>query len=215
MTINAPTWHEVEPMERDQTRFLIANLESDALALPTIQSPQLAIKQAHSIFVVSQRENTIPHEVVESYKRGVVTAVLLNDTATAKIALTDIVHVFTRESYVGSDFEDMRIIISSSTNCSIPHAVAGSGAAQEYSGWENALDTAVQCAALERPNCLKQSGGMLLIISASQHMHKLITNKQIANVMRKKLNSEAHFIFGINFDESIGQAIRITLLAAV
>jgi hypothetical protein len=195
----ALTWHEVEPLEKYQTRFLIANLEAFELALPIIQSPQLAIEQAQAILAVSQSGDDIPRELIEAAKRGVVTSIFRNDGVSAKIALTDIVHVFTRESHVGIDFEDMRIIIASSTHCSIPHAVAGSGVAQEYNAWENALDKAVRCAELERPSYSKQSGGVLVIISASQHIHNLTTNRQIVNAMHQKLNSEAHFIFGMNF----------------
>jgi FtsZ family, C-terminal domain len=215
MIKSLPIWHVVEPLEKDQTRFVVVNLETDELALPIIESPQLAIKHAHALLAVSRSGDDVPYELIEAAKRGAVTAVLRNDVASAKIALNDIVHVFTRESYVGIDFEDMRIIVASSTNCSTPNAVAGSGVAQEYSAWENALNTAVQCAELERPNCLKRSGGVLMIISASQHMHQLTTNRHIVNAMRQKLDPEAHFIFGVNFDESIGEAIRITVLVAV
>jgi FtsZ family, C-terminal domain len=215
MLIHSPIWHEVEPLEKDQTRFVIANLEADELALPIIQSPEHAIAQAHAMLAVSHGGDDIPHELIAATKRGVVTAVLRNDVATAKIAVTDIVHVFTRLSYMGIDFEDLRAILASSTNHTVPHAVAGSGTARSHSTCMDAFDMAIGRAELEHTNCLRNSGGVLLIISASQHHLRLHTGRAVINALRLKVDPEALLLYGINFDESIGDTIRITVLAAV
>jgi cell division protein FtsZ len=194
---------------------VIANWQADALALPIIDAPRKAIKQAQALIVVSHSGNALAQEVVEAKKHGVVTAVLRNDAATAKIALTDIVHVFTRLSCMGIDFEDLRTILASSTKRAVPHAVAGSGTTHSRSTCMDALDMAISRAELEHANCLKNSGGALVTISASQHNLRLDTNKAVMNAMRLKINSEAVVLYGINFDESIGNTIRITVLATL
>lgn len=215
MTEHLPIWHEVEPLEKAELCFVIGNLQAGELALPIIESPTLAIGHAHVIFLIAQGNPETPREAVEAHKRGVLTAILRNDEAAAQIAVTDTVHVFTRESFIGIDFEDFRILVANSTSTTLPHLVAGSATANSQSNWSNALDFAVQRAEHVHVNCIRQSSGVLIIISFGKGCLSLATSKLIFNALRGKLNSEAFLLYGLTHDESIGAAIRITILAAL
>jgi hypothetical protein len=206
-----PTWHEVEPLEKDWTRFLIVNLEPSQLALPIAEPASFPLSEAHVIFAVSKNGSNFPHEMLEARECGVVIAILRNDIELAKTALTDIVHVFTRESYVGIDFEDFRFIVDCSTKSPIPELVAFSGTARGQNAGLDALKIALTENASIQAIDFKKIGGLLLIISAGQSVFKLDMVKAINQVLSERVSPQALTNFGMNFDESIGDAVRVTI----
>jgi hypothetical protein len=79
----------------------------------------------------------------------------------------------------------------------------------------DALNRAITSAELAHTNCMQKHANMPSIISSCQHFYKLSSGGEIAQSMRQKLNLKTQFLCSINFDESLGNAIRITIFGSI
>lgn len=215
MNQNHHAWHEVKSPAKEGVRFVIANMETQDLALPSVDSAKVSIEQANAIFVVSQRGNEFPPDVVYAHKRGVCTAILRNDVTSARVALLDLVRVLTPESWCGVDYEDFRFVAERSTNASLPAVVAGSGTARGHNAGLSALEIALANAELGQFKSFEKLRGIFIAISGSQRSMKLSFVKAIINEVRARCGDDmVPVMCGTGFDESIGDSLRVTVLAS-
>jgi cell division protein FtsZ len=70
----------------------------------------------------------------------------------------------------------------------------------------------VACPLLEGVD-LKGARGVLVLISAAKGSLKLSESKQAMNTIRDCASEDAHVIYGTAYDESLGDQIRVTVVA--
>jgi cell division protein FtsZ len=75
-----------------------------------------------------------------------------------------------------------------------------------------AADAAVACPLLEGID-LSGAKGVLVLIAASRSTFKLSESKLAMNTIRRYAAEEAHVIFGTAYDESLGDQLRVTVIA--
>lgn len=215
MKKNQPKWHEIKSTAQEGVRFVIANMEAQDLALPSIDSPKGAIEKAKVVFILTQSDNKFPASVVQAHKSGICAAVLHNDVISARLALQDLVRVLTPESWCGVDYEDFRFVAERSASAPLPTVIAGSGTAQDDNGGLSALEMALVNAGLERHQDFEKLRGIFVAISGSQHIMKLSVVKAIINEVRARCGGDTNPVMcGTGFDESIGDSLRVTVLAS-
>ena len=75
-----------------------------------------------------------------------------------------------------------------------------------------AADAAVACPLLEGID-LSGAKGVLVLIAASRGTFKLSESKLAMNTIRRYAAEEAHVIFGTAYDETLGDQLRVTVIA--
>jgi len=118
--------------------------------------------------------------------------------------IADIIHI---DASINVDFEDVRTVMSEPGKAMMGTAIA--------SGPDRAIkaaESAVACPLLEGID-LSGARGVLVLIAASKASLKLSESKNAMNTIRRYASEEAHVIFGAAHDDSLGDQLRVTVIA--
>jgi cell division protein FtsZ len=118
--------------------------------------------------------------------------------------ISDIIHV---PGLVNVDFEDVRTVMSEPGKAMMGTATAGGPDRAS-----KAAELAVACPLLEGID-LSGARGVLVLIAASKATFKLHESKKVMECIRRYADEEAHVIFGTANDESLGDQLRVTVIA--
>ncbi len=118
--------------------------------------------------------------------------------------ISDIIHV---PGLVNVDFEDVKTVMSEPGKAMMGTAQAGGPDRST-----KAAEAAVACPLLEGID-LSGARGVLVLIAASKQTFKLAESRSAMNTIRRYASDEAHVIFGTAYDESLGDQLRVTVIA--
>jgi len=118
--------------------------------------------------------------------------------------ISDIIHI---PGLVNVDFEDVKTVMSEPGK-----AMMGTAIAQGPDRAHKAAEAAVACPLLEGID-LSGAKGVLVLIAASRQTFKLSESKRAMETIRRYAAEEAHVIFGTAYDESLGDQLRVTVIA--
>ena len=118
--------------------------------------------------------------------------------------ISDIIHM---HGMVNVDFEDVKTVMSEPGK-----AMMGTAQAGGPDRATKAADAAVACPLLEGID-LSGAKGVLVLIAASRSTLKLSESKNAMNTIRRYAAEDAHVIFGTVYDESLGDQLRVTVIA--
>jgi len=118
--------------------------------------------------------------------------------------ISDIIHI---PGLVNVDFEDVKTVMSEPGKAMMGTAT-GSGPDRAT----KAADAAVACPLLEGID-LSGARGVLVLIAASKATFKLAESRNAMNTIRRYAADDAHVIFGTAYDESLGDQLRVTVIA--
>ncbi len=118
--------------------------------------------------------------------------------------ISDIIHI---PGLVNVDFEDVKTVMSEPGKAMMGTAV-GSGPDRA----NKAADAAVACPLLEGID-LSGARGVLVLIAASKQTFKLAESRNAMNTIRRYAADDAHVIYGTAYDESLGDQLRVTVIA--
>jgi cell division protein FtsZ len=108
---------------------------------------------------------------------------------------------------VNADFEDVRTIMSERGK-----AMMGTATATGPDRARIAAEQAVTCPLLDGAD-LKGAKGVLVLVTASKGTLKLKESKDAMNAIKAFATEEANVIYGAAYDDSLGEAIRVTVMA--
>jgi cell division protein FtsZ len=114
--------------------------------------------------------------------------------------------LITTPGLINTDFADVRAIMSSAGT-----ALMGIGRAHGENRSKNAARQAVSSSLLEES--IDGARGILLNIAAGPELGLFEVN-EAAEVIREVAHAEANIIFGTVIDDSLGEEIRVTVIAA-
>ena len=118
--------------------------------------------------------------------------------------IADIIHI---DASINVDFEDVKTVMSEPGKAMMGTAIA-SGPDRAH----KAAELAVACPLLEGID-LSGARGVLVLIAASRASLKLSESKNAMNTIRRYAAEDAHVIFGAAYDESLGDQLRVTVIA--
>jgi cell division protein FtsZ len=122
-------------------------------------------------------------------------------------AVTGIAEIIAVPGMINVDFEDVRTVMRQT-------GMAMMGSAQ-HAGDDRAVkaaEEAIACPLLDGAN-LRAARGVLVNISASEETLKLRETKLVMNTICAQTNEDAIIKFGAVFDETLGDAMRVTVVA--
>ena len=124
-----------------------------------------------------------------------------------KNAVGGIAEIINVPGHVNVDFEDVRTVMGEPGKAMMGTAVsAGPDRARI------AAEQAVACPLLEGID-LSGAKGVLVLISAAKGSLKLSESKMAMNTIRAYASPDAHVIYGTAYDDSLGDQIRVTVVA--
>ncbi len=118
-----------------------------------------------------------------------------------------IAEIINVEALVNVDFEDVRTVMSEQGK-----AMMGTAKASGPERARIAAEQAVACPLLEGVD-MTGAKGVLVLITAAKGGLKLAESREAMNTIRAFASSEAHVIYGTAYDESLGDQIRVTVVA--
>ena len=118
--------------------------------------------------------------------------------------ISDIIHV---PGLVNVDFEDVKTVMSEPGKAMMGTAI-GSGPDRA----NKAAESAVACPLLEGID-LSGARGVLVLIAANRNTFKLSESRNAMNTIRRYAADDAHVIYGTAYDESLGDQLRVTVIA--
>ncbi|MBA4175795.1 MAG: cell division protein FtsZ [Leptothrix sp. (in: Bacteria)] len=118
--------------------------------------------------------------------------------------ISDIIHI---PGLVNVDFEDVKTVMSEPGKAMMGTAVAGGPDRAT-----KAAELAVACPLLEGID-LSGARGVLVLIAASKATFKLSESRNAMNAIKRYAADDAHVIFGTAYDESLGDQLRVTVIA--
>ena len=118
--------------------------------------------------------------------------------------IADIIHI---DASINVDFEDVKTVMSEPGK-----AMMGTATATGPDRANKAADYAVACPLLEGID-LSGAKGVLVLIAASRASLKLSESRNAMNTIRRYAADDAHVIFGAAYDESLGDTLRVTVIA--
>lgn len=124
-----------------------------------------------------------------------------------KNAVGGIAEIINVPGHVNVDFEDVRTVMGEPGKAMMGTAVA-SGPDRACIAAENA----VACPLLEGID-LSGAKGVLVLITAAKGSLKLSESKLAMNAIRAYASPDAHVIYGTAYDDSLGDEIRVTVVA--
>ncbi len=124
-----------------------------------------------------------------------------------KNAVGGIAEIINVPGHVNVDFEDVRTVMGEPGK-----AMMGTAMASGPDRARIAAEQAVACPLLDGVD-LSGARGVLVLISAAKGSLKLSESKQAMNTIRAYASEEAHVIYGTAYDESLGDQIRVTVVA--
>ena len=118
--------------------------------------------------------------------------------------ISDIIHI---PGLVNVDFEDVKTVMSEPGKAMMGTAVAGGPDRAT-----KAAEAAVACPLLEGID-LSGARGVLVLIAASKSTFKLSESRNAMNAIKRYAAEDAHVIFGTAYDETLGDQLRVTVIA--
>jgi cell division protein FtsZ len=118
--------------------------------------------------------------------------------------ISDIIHI---PGLVNVDFEDVKTVMSEPGK-----AMMGTAIASGPDRANKAADGAVACPLLEGID-LSGARGVLVLIAAGRSTFKLSESRNAMNTIRRYAADDAHVIYGTAYDESLGDQLRVTVIA--
>ncbi|MFM8769282.1 MAG: cell division protein FtsZ, partial [Rubrivivax sp.] len=118
--------------------------------------------------------------------------------------ISDNIHM---DAFVNVDFEDVKTVMSEPGK-----AMMGTAIATGPDRARKAAEQAVACPLLEGID-LSGARGVLVLIAASRSSFKLSESRTAMNTIRMYAAEDAHVIFGAAYDESLGDQLRVTVIA--
>ena len=118
--------------------------------------------------------------------------------------ISDIIHM---DALVNVDFEDVKTVMSEPGK-----AMMGTAMASGPDRATKAAEAAVACPLLEGID-LSGARGVLVLLVASRATFKLAESKQAMNTIKRYAADDAHVIYGAAYDESLGDQMRVTVIA--
>jgi cell division protein FtsZ len=118
--------------------------------------------------------------------------------------ISDIIHM---HGLVNVDFEDVKTVMSEPGK-----AMMGTAIASGPDRANKAAEAAVACPLLEGID-LSGARGVLVLIAANRNTFKLSESRNAMNTIRRYAAEEAHVIYGTAYDESLGDQLRVTVIA--
>ncbi|MFT3779418.1 MAG: cell division protein FtsZ [Ottowia sp.] len=124
-----------------------------------------------------------------------------------KNAVGGIAEIINNYGNVNVDFEDVRTVMGEPGK-----AMMGTAMASGPDRARIAAEQAVACPLLEGID-LSGAKGVLVLVTASKGTLRLSESKEAMNTIRQYSSADAHVIYGAAYDESLGDEIRVTVLA--
>ena len=124
-----------------------------------------------------------------------------------KNAVGGIAEIINEYGHVNVDFEDVRTVMGEPGK-----AMMGTATASGPDRARIAAEQAVACPLLEGID-LSGAKGVLVLISAAKGSLKLSESRLAMNTVRAYASPEAQVIFGTAYDDSLGEQIRVTVVA--
>jgi cell division protein FtsZ len=118
--------------------------------------------------------------------------------------ISDVIHV---PGLVNVDFEDVKTVMSEPGK-----AMMGTAQASGPDRATKAAEMAVACPLLEGID-LSGARGVLVLIAAAKGNFKLSESRNAMNTIRRYAADDAHVIYGTAYDESLGDQLRVTVIA--
>jgi cell division protein FtsZ len=118
--------------------------------------------------------------------------------------ISDIIHI---PGLVNVDFEDVKTVMSEPGK-----AMMGTATASGPDRATKAAESAVACPLLEGID-LSGARGVLVLIAAGKSNFKLSESRNAMNTIRRYAAEDAHVIYGTAYDESLGDQLRVTVIA--
>ncbi len=118
--------------------------------------------------------------------------------------ISDIIHI---PGLVNVDFEDVKTVMSEPGK-----AMMGTATATGPDRAKKAAEAAVACPLLEGID-LSNARGVLVLIAASKGTFKLAESRNAMNAIRNHAAEDAHVIYGTAYDETLGDQLRVTVIA--
>jgi len=124
-----------------------------------------------------------------------------------KNAVGGISDVINRPGLVNLDFQDVRTVMQEPGK-----ALMGTAQATGPDRAAKAAEQAMACPLLEGIN-LTGARGVLVLIAASRGTFKLAESRAAMSAIKRLAHEDAHVIYGTAYDESLGDALRVTVIA--
>jgi cell division protein FtsZ len=124
-----------------------------------------------------------------------------------KNAVGGISDVINRPGLVNLDFQDVRTVMQEPGK-----ALMGTAQATGPDRAGKAAEQAMACPLLEGIN-LTGARGVLVLIAASRSTFKLAESRAAMSAIKRLAHEDAHVIYGTAYDESLGDALRVTVIA--
>ena len=124
-----------------------------------------------------------------------------------KNAVGGISEIINDHGYINVDFADVKTVMSEPGK-----AMMGTATASGPDRARIAAEQAVACPLLEGID-LSGAKGILVLVTATKDSLKLAESRQAMSTINAYASPESHVIFGAAYDESLGDAIRVTVLA--
>ena len=118
--------------------------------------------------------------------------------------ISDIIHI---PGLVNVDFEDVKTVMSEPGKAMMGTATAGGPDRAT-----KAAEAAVACPLLEGID-LSGARGVLVLIAASKQTFKLVESRNAMNAIKRYAADDAHVIYGTAYDETLGDQLRVTVIA--
>jgi cell division protein FtsZ len=118
-----------------------------------------------------------------------------------------IAEIINVEALVNVDFEDVRTVMSEQGK-----AMMGTASACGPDRARIAAEQAVACPLLEGVD-MSGAKGVLVLITAAKGGLKLSESREAMNTIRAYASNDAHVIYGTAYDDSLGDEIRVTVVA--
>ncbi len=118
--------------------------------------------------------------------------------------ISDIIHM---PGLVNVDFEDVKTVMSEPGK-----AMMGTAVASGPDRATKAAEAAVACPLLEGID-LSGARGVLVLIAANRNTFKLAESRNAMNAIKRYAAEDAHIIYGTAYDESLGDQLRVTVIA--
>jgi cell division protein FtsZ len=124
-----------------------------------------------------------------------------------KNAVGGIAEIINVPGHVNVDFEDVRTVMGEPGK-----AMMGTAVASGPDRARIAAEQAVKCPLLEGID-LSGAKGVLVLITAAKGSLKLAESKLAMNTIRAYASPDAHVIYGTAYDDTLGEEIRVTVVA--
>ncbi|SEQ95760.1 cell division protein FtsZ [Giesbergeria anulus] len=122
-------------------------------------------------------------------------------------AVGGIAEIINEYGQVNVDFEDVRTVMGEPGK-----AMMGTATASGPDRARIAAEQAIACPLLEGID-LSGAKGVLVLVTASRGSLKLSESRLAMNTINAYASQDAHVIFGAAYDETLGEAIRVTVVA--